>query len=361
MEILNIQDWRISVGNKPVIIAGPCSAETEDQVLITAKSLVSKGIRIFRAGIWKPRTRPNAFEGIGSIGLQWMKRAKEETGILLATEVATPEHLEECLEAGIDIFWIGARTSANPFAMQELAEAMKGMDLPVLVKNPVNPDTDLWQGAIERLQIAGIKRIGAVHRGVSSYDPGPYRNVPLWEMPIELKRRIPDITMLCDPSHIAGNRIMIESVAQKAFDLNFDGLMIETHNDPDHAWTDAQQQINPDQLERMLQSIKLRIVHPEGISYEKLDNWRDKIDELDLQMLEILLKRMEIVHEIGRYKKANNMTILQPERWNNVLMKNIRQSEEKQLGKDLITKIFFAIHEESIRKQTEIMNKKDPG
>lgn len=360
MEILSIPDWQIIDVKKPVIIAGPCSAETEEQVVATAKSLVARGIQIFRAGIWKPRTRPNAFEGIGSIGLEWMKRAREETGILLATEVATPAHLEECLKNGIDIFWIGARTSANPFAVQELAEAMRGMDLPVLVKNPVNPDTDLWQGAIERVYNSGIKRLAAVHRGVSSYDPGPYRNLPLWEMPIELKRRIPNISMLCDPSHIAGNRIMIETVSQKAFDLNFDGLMIETHIDPDNAWTDSRQQISPDELDQMLHSLTLRLVHPEGISYEQLDEWRDKIDELDLQLLDILLKRMEIVNEIGWYKKQNNMTILQPERWNNVLMKNIRQSEKKHLGRDLITKIFFAIHEESIRKQTDIMNKKNP-
>lgn len=353
-----MQDWKIPGSKKPIIIAGPCSAESEAQVLATARALSNQGIRIFRAGIWKPRTRPNAFEGIGSIGLKWMIKAKEETGILLTTEVATPGHLEECLEAGIDIFWVGARTSANPFAVQELAEAMRGMDLPLLIKNPVNPDTDLWQGAIERFYNAGIKRIAAVHRGVSSYDPGPFRNLPLWEMPIELKRRIPDITMLCDPSHIAGNRIMIEGVSQKAFDLNFDGLMVETHIDPDNAWTDSRQQISPGELDRMLHSLTLRSVHPEGISYEMLDELRSKIDDLDLQLLEILLKRMEIVNEIGWYKKKNNMTILQPERWNNVLMKNIQQSEQKHLGKDLIKKIFYAIHEESIRKQTDIMNDK---
>ncbi len=356
MEIKRFADWKLGLDKSPLIIAGPCSAETETQVLSTAHELNKMGVRIFRAGIWKPRTRPNSFEGVGNKGFEWLAKVKEETGMLIATEVANVKHVYEALKANIDILWIGARSSANPFAVQEIAEVLKGMDLPVLVKNPINPDVDLWQGAIERLQDAGLTRIGAIHRGVSSYEHSIYRNLPKWQIPIELKRRIPGISIVCDPSHIGGNRELLQPISQKAMDLNFDGLMIETHIDPDNAWSDASQQITPKSLEALLNKLILREVHPNGISYETLENLRFMIDELDLQLMNVLKKRMDVVNDIGQYKKINNMTILQPKRWDQVLNKSIEMSNKALLSNEMVLKIFTAIHEESINKQTSIMN-----
>jgi chorismate mutase len=356
-----MQTWNIGLEQGPVIISGPCSAESRSQVLQTAHALKKTGVRIFRAGIWKPRTRPNAFEGPGSKGLDWLQAVKEETGMLTATEVATVPHLEQALKAGIDVLWTGARSTANPFAIQDLADALKGVDVPILVKNPVNPDIDLWQGAIERLLRAGITKIGAIHRGISSFEKSIYRNVPQWEIPIELKRRLPEISLICDPSHITGKRELVKSVAQKAMDLNFDGLMIEAHIDPDTALSDSRQQITPEHLDQILKTLVIRDENPEGISYETLEGLRFLIDDFDRQLVDILKKRMEVVSEIGQYKKNNNMTVFQPGRWNEVLEKSMRMSANSELSNRMIKKIFTAIHEASIHHQTTILNRRANG
>lgn len=341
---------------KPIIIAGPCSAETEEQVLETAKELSAQGIRIFRAGIWKPRTHPNSFEGVGSQGLEWLKTVKKETGMQISTEVANIKHVYDALRAGVDILWIGARTTANPFAIQEIADTLKGVDIPVLVKNPINPDLELWIGAIERLQNAGLTKIGAIHRGFSNYEKSLYRNTPQWQIPIELKSRIPSITLICDPSHISGSREFIHELSQKAIDLNFDGLMIESHPNPNKAWSDANQQITPKELQSLIKKLIIRKVKPEGISLETLEELRYKIDNCDNELIKILKNRMDIIKSIGIYKKKNNMTILQSNRWNTILRKYIKKGSEEKLNEDYISKIFKTIHQESINKQTKIMN-----
>jgi len=356
LKIKKLSDWGIGCSEKPALIAGPCSAETEEQVMNSALKLKKQGVKIFRAGIWKPRTRPNSFEGVGSIGLEWLKRVKTETGMYTSTEVANVKHVYEALRAGIDILWIGARTSANPFAMQEIADVLKGMDIPVLVKNPVNPDAELWLGAIERLYKAGLTRIGAIHRGFSSYEQSIYRNIPQWQISIELKRRIPDVPIICDPSHIGGKRELLQSISQKAMDLDFEGLMIEAHPDPDNAWSDAKQQITPESLSVMMDSLIFRQVRPEGVSMDTLEDLRYKIDVYDNDLMAIVEKRMEAARAIGQYKKENNMTILQSGRWEDILKKSIENGEKHDLSADFITKLFKAIHQESINKQTAIMN-----
>lgn len=356
LAIKKLQEWDIPNNSRPVIISGPCSAETEEQTIQTAKELVQAGVSIFRAGIWKPRTRPNSFEGVGSQGLEWLKAVKQETGMLLATEVANVKHVYESLKAGIDILWVGARTTANPFAIQEIADALRGLDMIVLVKNPINPDVDLWMGAIERIHQAGIKKIGAIHRGFSSFDKSRYRNIPQWQIPIELKTRIPNIPLICDPSHIAGKRHLLQSISQKAVDLNFDGLMIESHRNPDEAWSDAKQQITPQKLSEMINELIIREELPKGISLETIEDIRLKIDQCDDELMEILEKRMHLVHEIGNYKKQNKMTILQPGRWEMVLGKSIKKGLKKDLNKEFVSSIFKSIHQESINKQTKIMN-----
>jgi chorismate mutase len=342
---------------RPIIIAGPCSAETEEQVMTTARELSSRGIRIYRAGIWKPRTRPNAFEGIGSIGLKWLRQVKEETGMLTTTEVANVKHVEESLKAGVDILWIGARTSANPFAVQDIAEALRGVDIPVMVKNPVNPDIELWIGAFERLNNSGIKKLIAIHRGFSVYDRTLFRNDPQWQVPIELRRRIPELKIITDPSHICGNRHMLYDVSQKAMDLNFDGLIIETHPTPDLAWSDASQQITPAELQTLL----LRLVfRDEGDqrSMINLAELREQIDKLDDKLIHIFEKRMKVVEEIGRHKKESNITILQSQRWDDIVKNRIRLGSRMGLSEEFILKVFQAIHQESINKQTLVMNRK---
>lgn len=340
---------------RPILIAGPCSAETEEQVMDAAVQLASKGVKIFRAGIWKPRTKPGGFEGIGAKGLQWLKRVKKETGMYVTTEVATKDHVFEALKAGVDILWIGARTSVNPFAVQEIADTLKGVDIPVLVKNPVNPDLELWIGAFERLYGAGLHRLGAIHRGFSAYDKKIYRNLPLWHIPIELRRRMPELPIFCDPSHIGGKRELIAPLSQQAMDLSFDGLMIETHPNPDSAWSDASQQITPDVLDYV---INLLVIRNETQTTENLAELRRQIDGIDEQLLELLTKRMRISREIGVYKKEHNMPILQSPRYSEILEKRSDMGETMGLSTEFVREILKEIHEESVRQQMIVMNEK---
>ena len=339
---------------RPIIIAGPCSAETEEQVMQTATELANRGIRIFRAGIWKPRTKPGGFEGVGEPGLAWLQRVKQETGMYVTTEVATSKHVEAALNAGMDMLWIGARTCANPFAMQEIADALAGVDIPVLVKNPVNPDLELWIGGMERLNNAGVKRMAPIHRGFSSYDKKIYRNLPQWHIRIELRRRIPNLPIFCDPSHIGGKRELIASLSQQAMDLGFDGLIVESHCNPDCAWSDAAQQVTPDVLAYIL---NLLVIRKEKQSTENLNELRTQIDECDNNIIEILAKRMRICREIGTFKKEHAMTILQTGRYNEILEKRGAQGELCGMSADFVRTIFEAIHGESVRQQMEIINK----
>lgn len=339
---------------RPFVIAGPCSAETEEQVIETAKQLASKGCRMFRAGVWKPRTKPGGFEGNGEAALPWLNRVQNETGMLVATEVATPEHIELALKYGIDILWVGARTSANPFAMQAMADALKGIDVPVFVKNPVNPDLELWIGAMERINQAGIKRMAAIHRGFSSYDKKIYRNLPMWQIPIELHRRIPELPIICDPSHIGGSRELIAPLCQQAMDLGFDGLIVESHCEPDKAWSDSKQQITPDVLDYIL---NLLVIRSETNTTESITLLRKQIDELDNQFMELLSKRMRVCREIGQYKKEHNMTVLQSARYSEILEKRGAQGALCGMSPEFIAGVFELIHGESVRQQMEIINK----
>lgn len=342
-----------SDNEKLTVIAGPCSAETEEQVIETARQLAYKGCHIFRAGVWKPRTKPGGFEGNGEAALPWLKRVKEETGMLTSTEVATPEHVELALKYDIDILWVGARTSANPFAMQAIADSLQGVEIPVLVKNPVNPDLELWIGAMERINQAGVKRIAAIHRGFSSYDKKIYRNLPMWQIPIELRRRIPELPIFCDPSHIGGRRELIAPLCQQAMDLGFDGLIIECHCDPDKAWSDAKQQITPDILDYIL---GLLVIRDQSVTTEGISALRKQIDDLDNQLMELLSKRMRVCREIGHYKKEHNMTVLQTSRYNEILNKRGAQGSLCGMDPNFIKTIFEAVHEESVRQQIEIIN-----
>jgi len=339
-------------GKRPLVIAGPCSAETEEQVMETARRLAARGIKIFRAGIWKPRTKPGGFEGIGVKGLSWLKRVHKELGMYTAVEVATPYHVREALAHDVDILWIGARTSANPFAVQEIADALEGVDIPVFIKNPINPDLDLWIGAIERIYNAGIHRIAAIHRGFSTYDKKIYRNVPHWHIPIELHRLIPNLPIICDPSHIGGKRELIAPLCQQALDLNFDGLIIESHCNPDKAWSDAFQQVTPEVLDLILNSLVIRDLTQ---TTENLTALRHQIDELDNSLLELLARRMRVSEEIGTYKKEHNMSILQEQRYDEILRNRISQAEQMGMDGEFMKTVLVAIHEESIRHQQEIM------
>lgn len=349
-------NW-INNGKKPILIAGPCSAETEDQVIQTAVRLSRTGkVDILRAGIWKPRTRPGAFEGIGTKGLPWLQKAKELTGLPVAVEVAKASHVELCMEFGIDILWIGARTTVNPFAVQEIADALRGIDIPVLLKNPINPDLALWLGGMERLQNAGLTKLGAIHRGFSSAGEKIYRNRPQWQIAIDFKTAMPDIPMINDPSHITGRRDMLQKVAQKAMDLNFDGLMIESHIDPDAAWSDAAQQITPEVYGKLISDLVIREYDPVNLKEKtKLDRLRKEIDMIDEEIMGILASRMKIAREIGSYKKENNMTILQSERWKEVLSKFIARGTQNGLSEEFITRIIKSIHDESIEQQERVM------
>ncbi|MDA3823370.1 MAG: chorismate mutase, partial [Bacteroidales bacterium] len=324
--------------------------------LSTAKEIAAMGVKIFRAGIWKPRTRPNAFEGIGSIGLPWLQTVKKETGMLVSTEVANVKHVYEALKYGVDIIWIGARTSANPFAVQEIADSLSGVNIPVFVKNPVNPDVDLWIGAIERLNQAGITQMAAIHRGFSSYDKTIYRNPPHWQVAIELRRRIPELPIITDPSHICGSRALLYDISQRAMDLNFDGLIIETHINPDKAWSDASQQVTPEGLKNILDRLILRDPDLDEEQMLTLAELRANIDKLDDKLINLIEERMKVVEDIGNYKKDNNITILQNKRWTDMLRSRLDLGTRKGLSDDFINKIFVAIHQESINKQTGIMN-----
>ena len=344
----------------PMIIAGPCSAESESQMLETAKRLKESGAEIsaFRAGIWKPRTRPGGFEGVGEIGLKWLQKAKAETGLLMATEVATAAHVKLALEHDIDVLWIGARTTVNPFAVQEIADALQGTDKIVLLKNPVNPDLSLWIGGLERLYNANIKKLGVIHRGFSTYEKTKYRNNPEWQIAIDLQNRFPDLPLICDPSHITGKRDMIQEVSQQALDLNYDGLIIETHIDPDNAWSDAAQQVTPATLKQMFINLRVRKISDDESEYnQKMAKLRMQIDEFDGKLLEILGNRMKVADKIGLLKKEKNVAILQNQRWNEILGKMILEGEEKGLSNEFVMHLFKAIHQESISHQEKVINK----
>ena len=344
--------------NHPLVIAGPCSAETEDQVLKIAHELKNSDVSIFRAGIWKPRTRPGGFEGVGEIGLKWLQKAKAETGLLMATEVATAAHVKLALEHDIDVLWIGARTTVNPFAVQEIADALQGTDKIVLLKNPVNPDLSLWIGGLERLYNANIKKLGVIHRGFSTYEKTKYRNNPEWQIAIDMQNRFPDLPLICDPSHITGKRDMIQEVSQQALDLNYDGLIIETHIDPDNAWSDAAQQVTPATLKQMFINLRVRKVSDDESEYnQKMAKLRMQIDEFDGKLLEILGNRMKVADKIGLLKKEKNVAILQNQRWNEILGKMILEGEEKGLSNEFVMQLFKAIHQESITHQEKVINK----
>lgn len=341
----------------PLVIAGPCSAETEEQVLQIATELKNSDVTIFRAGIWKPRTRPGGFEGVGAVGLKWLQKAKEATGLLMAVEVASAAHVKAALEHDIDVLWIGARTTVNPFAVQEIADALEGTDKIVLLKNPVNPDLSLWIGGLERLYNANIKKLGVIHRGFSTYEKTKYRNNPEWQIAIDLHNRFPDLPLICDPSHITGKRSMIQEVAQQALDLNYDGLMIETHCDPDHAWSDAAQQITPAVLKQLFLDLKVRKTTDDANDYnQRMQTLRMQIDGYDEKLLEIIGNRMQIVDQIGILKKEKNVAILQNQRWNEILLKMTSEGKEMGLSPDFIMQLFKAIHQESIKHQEKVMN-----
>lgn len=339
----------------PLVIAGPCSAETEEQVLAVAHALKNSDVTIFRAGIWKPRTRPGGFEGVGEIGLKWLQKAKEETGLLVAVEVANAQHVKLALQYDVDVLWIGARTTVNPFAVQEIADALKNSNKIVLLKNPVNPDLSLWIGGIERLQKAGIQKLGVIHRGFSTYEKTKYRNNPEWQIPIELHSKFPNLPLICDPSHITGKRNMIQEVSQQALDLSYDGLMIETHCNPDTAWSDAAQQITPEVLKQLFVDLKVRKVFDETTDFNsRLKNLRTQIDELDSKLITILANRMQIADAIGQVKKEKNVAVLQSNRWNEVLRRMIAEGEVKGLSEEFILKLCKAIHQESIVHQEKV-------
>jgi len=354
LNLLPVNEWGINNTDRPLLISGPCSAETEEQVLATAHALKNQNISVFRAGIWKPRTRPNTFEGVGSEGLKWLTKVKQETGLKVATEVANAKHAYEALKHNVDVLWIGARTTVNPFAVQEIADALQGVDIPVLVKNPINPDLELWIGALERINKAGITKLGALHRGFSSY--AAFRNAPNWQIPIELKRRFPELLIINDPSHIGGKRNLIQGISQKAMDLDFDGLMIEVHPNPDEAWSDAKQQITPSQLEEVIKSLKIRSKGDSKQEQSKLCGLRKKIDYFDQELIEILEARMKVAGEIGEFKRNNDMIVLQNSRWGEVIEQSIALGQTKGLSREFVSKIFKAIHQESINNQTEIIN-----
>ncbi|OFY67353.1 MAG: hypothetical protein A3H98_05720, partial [Bacteroidetes bacterium RIFCSPLOWO2_02_FULL_36_8] len=356
LEILPLSSWVHDV-TRPVLISGPCSAETEEQVLTIARELVQQKITFFRSGIWKPRTRPNVFEGVGSKGLPWLNTVQKLTGLKVTIEVATARHVESALKHSIDVLWIGARSTANPFVVQEIADALKGVDIPVLVKNPINPDLGLWLGALERLNKNGIKKLAAIHRGFSVYETTRYRNIPTWQIPIDLKLKLPQLPVFCDPSHIAGKRDLIFPLSQKAMDLNFDGLMIECHHCPEKAWSDAEQQITPDDLRILLLELKIRADHSDDLKFvHNLEDLRERINKIDREILDAFGKRMELVRRIGDFKREHNVTILQSQRWEEIIQNGLARSLRLNLSSDFITGLYKQVHDESIRNQNLVMN-----
>ena len=351
----NIQDV---FNKKPLVISGPCSAESEEQLVTTAQQIAATGkVDVLRAGIWKPRTKPGMFEGVGAKGLPWLQKAKQLTGLPTAVEVATAKQVQDALTFDVDILWIGARTTVNPFSVQEIADALRGVDVPVLVKNPINPDLELWGGGVERIARAGIKNLGLIHRGFSSYGNAEYRNAPMWHLAIEMKLRYPELPIITDPSHICGNRHGLMEISQKAIDLDFSGLMIESHMDPDTAWSDAKQQVTPERLGEMLGDIIWRKENIDNSElHQALEKLRQQINQLDDELLQILSQRMKIADKIGSYKKDNNITILQPSRWQEILDKVVPQGEKLGLSKDFIARYLDAVHLESINHQKNVMD-----
>ena len=358
LQLESITKW-LPTTNKPIIISGPCSAETEDQTIATAKQLAATGkVNALRAGIWKPRTRPGQYEGAGEEGLKWLIQAKKETGLPVTTEVANAAHVDACLKAGVDILWVGARTTVNPFSVQEVADSLKGVDIPVMVKNPINPDLELWIGALERLNKAGITKLAAIHRGFSSFEKGPFRNAPMWDMAIELKTRIPELDIICDPSHISGNRELISFISQKALDLDMAGLMIESHIDPDAAWSDAKQQVTPAVLGKIIDSLVVRTVSSDNKTFkDTLSILREQIDQLDDEIMSKMAARMKISEKIGQYKKENGVTILQVARWEEIIQTRITLGKAMGLNPEFTSDLLKLIHQESIQIQTKVMNK----
>ena len=358
LQLEPISSWLPTEG-KPVIISGPCSAETAEQMVETAKQIAATGkVHALRAGIWKPRTRPGQYEGAGQEGLDWLMQARKETGLPVTTEVANASHVDACLKIGVDILWVGARTTVNPFSVQEIADALKGVDIPVMVKNPVNPDLELWIGALERLNKAGIVKLAAIHRGFSSFEKGPFRNAPMWDMAIELKTRIPELNIICDPSHITGTRELIALISQKALDLDMDGLMIESHINPDAAWSDAKQQVTPAALAHIIDGLVVRKETSDSKSFkDTLSILRDQIDQLDDEIMQKLASRMKISEKIGQYKKENNVTILQVRRWEEIINTRIALGRAMGLSEEFTNDLLKLIHQESIQVQTRVMNK----
>ncbi len=356
LDILPIHTW-LPARAEPLLISGPCSAESREQVMATAAQLSRTGlVEVFRAGIWKPRSRPSGFRGAGEEALQWLREVRQQYHLKTAVEVATPQHVELALKYGVDILWLGARTVVNPFSVEEITEALRGMDMPVLVKNPVNPDLNLWIGALERVNRAGIRKLAAIHRGFYFFARTPYRNAPMWEIPIELKRRFPELPVFVDPSHICGSRDRIREISQKALDLDMCGLMIEAHHDPDHAWSDAAQQLTPAALESMIRSLTLRTEKGSPAFEGNLEALRSEIDKLDAELLDILARRMEVVSDIGRYKKENDITILQLKRWSNIIRERLEDGNQLGLDEHFLRQVLEMVHKESIRIQNRIMN-----
>lgn len=360
LDIAPLKEWGMFTEPRPCVIAGPCSAESEIQIMETARQLRSFGINVFRAGIWKPRTHPGSFEGVGTPGLKWMQRAKKELGLKIATEVASEKHVFECLKYGVDLVWLGARTTANPFLVQEIADALKDVDIPVLVKNPVNADIDLWIGALERLNAAGIRKLGVIHRGFSTFSKIKYRNEPGWQLAVELRSRYPELPFFCDPSHMAGCREYIQEIAQRSLDLGLEGLMIESHCDPTCALSDARQQLTPDALKRLLESLVVREPDSDSEAYkENIDQLRSRIDVIDENLLGLLASRMQISRKIGEYKKENNIAILQTSRWDSILEDMVRKGADCGLSEKFVTAVFNAIHEASVQVQNDVLASKD--
>ena len=352
---------KLNVNNTHIIIAGPCSAESEEQTLQTAIEISKiKEVSIFRAGIWKPRTKPNTFEGVGIKALPWLKKVKEQTGLATAIEVANPEHVEICLKnpESIDIIWLGARTTVNPFSVQAIADALRGTDIPVMIKNPINPDIGLWKGATERIMRAGITDITAIHRGFYPFNETSLRNIPKWELAIDYRMEFPQITMINDPSHISGKRKYLKEIAQRALNLNFDGLMIETHISPNTALSDSEQQITPKALHKLINSLYFRTTDYDEKFSDLLQDFRDQIDSIDFQLLELLSKRMIIVQNIGKYKSKNNVSIFQLKRWMNIIQSRIEMGDSFNLQEAFVKKLLQLVHQESIKQQSEVMNGK---